>query len=192
MSCFPPPAAGLVPGAAWPRTGLPRGRAAITQTGMKLRYHTPLTAEEQIAHGLADPQPLALADRVRFSELDNQNHVNNKAYHEWFEVARTEYLRRLCIPCYGDQPAPRIALRSATIRYVKEMLAGEDYIATARVSAFRTTSYTVEQQIWSGDLRATLSAVVVTLRPDGSGDRYPLPKALLDRFVTQDGARRDA
>lgn len=171
---------------------MPRTRGAITQTGMDLRYHTPLTDDEQIFHGLSDPQPLALADRVRFSELDNQNHVNNKAYHEWFEVARTEYMRRICRPFYGDQPDPRIALHSATIRYVKEMLAGEDYIATARVAAFRTASYTVEQQIWSGDLRATLSAVVVTLRPDGSGDRYPLPQTLREHFAARDGARDES
>ena len=159
---------------------------------MDLRYLTPLTPEEQLAHGLAAPQPLAMADRVRFSELDNQNHVNNKAYMDWFERVRIEHLDRVIVPRYAPGPAPRVALHSATIRYRKEMLAGEPYIATARVVAFRSSSFTLEQQIWSNDLRATLDAVMVMLRPDGSGARYPLPEALRTHLETEEGARRDA
>ncbi|GAA6202298.1 acyl-CoA thioesterase [Aquicoccus sp. SU-CL01552] len=159
---------------------------------MDLRYLTPLTPEEQLAHGLATPQPLAMADRVRFSELDNQNHVNNKAYMDWFERVRIEHLDRVIVPHYAPGPAPRVALHSANIRYRKEMLAGEPYIATAGVVAFRSSSFTLEQQVWSNDLRATLNAVMVMLRPDGSGARYPLPETLREYFETQEGARRDA
>ncbi|MCA9160677.1 MAG: hypothetical protein KDA72_20240, partial [Planctomycetales bacterium] len=63
----------------------------------------------------------------------------------------------------------------------------EDYVATARVIAFRTNSYTMEQQLWAGDLRATLTGVMVTLLPDGSG-RQPIPEALRRVFVERDGA----
>ena len=159
---------------------------------MDLRFLTPLTASEQTAQGLAEPQPLAMADRVRFSELDNQNHVNNKAYMDWFERVRIEHLNRMIVPHYAPGPGPRVALHSATIRYRKEMLADEAYIATARVTAFRTSSFTMEQQIWSGDLRATLQAVVVMLRPDGSGAHYPLPETLCAYFAEEEGARRGA
>lgn len=158
---------------------------------MDLRFHTPLDPAEQTAFGLPEPQPLAMADRVRFAELDILNHVNNKAYMEWFETLRVEYSDRLCAPFYDGQPRPRMVLRHATIRYVREMVLGENYVATARVAAFRTNSYTLEQQLWSGDLRATLSGVMVSLAPDGSG-RYPLPEALRRRFVERDGARAEA
>jgi len=158
---------------------------------MELRYLTPLTPEEQTAHGLAAPQTLAMADRVRFSELDNQNHVNNKAYMDWFERVRIVHMNRVVMPGYAPGPAPRVALHSATIRYHKEMLADESYIATARVMAFRQSSFTLDQQIWSGDLRATLRAVMVMLRPDGSGAPYPLPEALCARFRTEEGARHE-
>lgn len=159
---------------------------------MELRYLTPLGPEEQTAQGLPQPQPLAMADRVRFSELDNQNHVNNKAYMDWFERVRIEHLNLFIVPHYAPGPAPRVALHSAFVRYRKEMLANESYIATARVTAFRTSSFTLEQQIWSGDLRATLQAVMVMLRPDASGDRYPLPDTLQAYFLTEEGASRDA
>ncbi|MCB1365664.1 MAG: acyl-CoA thioesterase [Rhodobacteraceae bacterium] len=154
---------------------------------MELQFHTPLSAARQTAFGLAEPQPLAIADKVRFAELDMLKHVNNKAYMEWFETLRVAYFDRFCAPCLDGLPEPRTVLRNADIRYLREMVMGETYIATARVSAFRTSSYTMVQQLWSGDLRATLTGVMVMLRPDGSG-RYPLPERLRRHFIDHDGA----
>ena len=154
---------------------------------MELRYHTPLTPAEQLAHGLDSPQTLALADRVRFSELDTQNHVNNKAYITWFETVRIAHNERFCFPHYPG-PRPRFLLHSISLRYFREMLQDEDYICTARVTAFRTSSYTLDQQIWSGStLRARMSAVLVLGQPDGNG-RYPLPETLKAAFRDRDGA----
>jgi acyl-CoA thioester hydrolase len=154
---------------------------------MDLPYLTPLNAEQQKALGLNEAQPLALADRVRYSELDVLNHVNNKAYMEWFETLRTEHFFRLCAPYYKGLEAPRTVLRNADIHYVKEMIAGQSYIATARISAFRNTSYTIEQMIWSDGLRARMTGVMVMMRGDGSG-RYPLPDPLKRYFMDVEGA----
>ena len=155
---------------------------------MDLPYHTPLTPDQQSAFGLAKPQTLALADRVRFAELDVLRHVNNKAYMTWFETLRVEYFRLFCMPCYeADAPRPRIVIGQGTVRYIKEMVMGEDYVTTCRVSAFRTTSCTMEQQLWAGDLRALFTCVIVALYPDGSG-RYPLPDTLRQRFIDVDKA----
>lgn len=154
---------------------------------MDLRYLTPLSPTQQRAQGLNDPQPLALADRVRYSELDVLNHVNNKAYMEWFETLRTEHFFRLCAPFYEGLAEPRTVLRNADIHYVSEMVAGQSYIATARISSFRNTSYTIEQMIWSEGLRARMTGVMVMLHPDGSG-RYRLPEALKRYFVEVEGA----
>ena len=156
---------------------------------MELRYLTPLSADEQKAAGLGEPQPLAMADRVRYGELDVLNHVNNKAYVEWFETLRTEHFFRLCAPFYEHLPQPRTVLRNADIHYVSEMVAGQSYIATARVSAFRDTSYTLEQMIWSDGLRARMSGVMVMLHADGSG-RYALPDGLKRYFTQIEGAAR--
>ncbi|NDW43400.1 acyl-CoA thioesterase [Ruegeria sp. PrR005] len=154
---------------------------------MQLRYHTPLSAQEQRAHGLTAPQPLALADRVRFAELDILNHVNNKAYVEWFETLRVAYVNNFCRPFF-DGPEPRIVIRNANLHYVREMVQDEDYIVTARVTGFRQSSFTMEQQLWSGDLRARLEAVMVAMMPDGSG-KYPLPARLTEQFIRRDGAQ---
>jgi acyl-CoA thioester hydrolase len=155
---------------------------------MDLRYHTPLSAAEQRAFGIDAPPPLALADRVRYSEIDVLNHVNNKAYMEWFETLRTEHFFRFCAPFYQGMDEPRTVLRNADIHYVQEMVAGQSYVATARVSAFRNTSYTIEQTIWAGGLRASMTGVMVMLHPDGSGS-YPLPDALKQYFIDVEGAK---
>ncbi|MCF6232502.1 MAG: acyl-CoA thioesterase [Rhodobacteraceae bacterium] len=154
---------------------------------MDLPYLTPLNAKQQKARGLSEAQPLAMADRVRYSELDVLNHVNNKAYMEWFETLRTEHFFRLCAPYYTGLDAPRTVLRNADIHYVKEMVAGQSYVATARVTAFRHTSYTIEQMIWSDGLRARMTGVMVMMRGDGSG-RYPLPEPLKQYFMDVEGA----
>jgi acyl-CoA thioester hydrolase len=154
---------------------------------MTLPYLTPLDADTQRAHGIAEPWPLAIADRVRFSELDPLNHVNNTAYLGWFQAIRIRYFHDWDISHYrpGD---PRLVIRRAEVDYLREMRMGEDYILTARTVSFRNTSFTMDYALWAGDLRATGSAVVVMLEPDGSAKR-PLPEALRRRFVDIDGAR---
>ena len=152
---------------------------------MTLRYHTPLSADEQSEAGLATPQTLAIADRVRYSELDMLNHVNNKAYFTWFETLRVEYGTRFCLPHF--EHTPRTVLRGGEVRFLQEMVENEDYIATARVVAFRASSYTLEQLIWSGNLRARFTCVMVMLQP-ADGARMPLPQSLRNAFIERDGA----
>lgn len=158
---------------------------------MTLRYHTPLSPSEQTAFGIATPQTLALADRVRYAELDILRHVNNKSYMGWFETLRVAHFDNLCARHFNDGPEPRLVVRNANMHFIREMVMGEDYVATARVTAFRNTSYTLEQQLWAGDLRATLTAVMVLLDPTGS-NRLPLPQSLRDQFTHSEGATSDA
>ncbi|MGR3759372.1 acyl-CoA thioesterase [Roseobacteraceae bacterium NS-SX3] len=158
---------------------------------MDLRFLTPLSPEEQLAHGLDAPQTLAMADRVRFSELDMLRHVNNKAYLGWFESLRVAYFDRFCARHFEGMPAPRNVLRNADVHYIREMVLDEAYITTARVVSFRNTSYVMEQQIWSGGLRATMTGVMVLRTPDGSAG-YPLPESLRQQFASLDGAKASA
>ena len=157
---------------------------------MTLPYHTPLDAAQQRAAGLSDPQPLAMADQVRFSELDVLNHVNNAVYMEWFERLRVRYSQDWGLSDYGaGADRPRIVIHSGTIRYRQEMRMDETYLVTCRCSAFRTSSYSLNQQLWSGGtLRASFDCVMVMLTRDGSG-RQPIPDAVRRRFTEIDGAR---
>ncbi|MGJ8545603.1 MAG: acyl-CoA thioesterase [Sulfitobacter sp.] len=153
---------------------------------MNTPYHTPLSPEQQGALGIAPAQPLAMADQVRFSELDVLNHVNNAVYMEWFERLRIRYVQDWGLSKYDSQDDPRIVIRSGTIHYRQEMRMDESYVVTCRCAGFRKTSFSLHQELWSGGaLRATFDCVIVMLKPDGSG-RYPIPEALAKRFGSVD------
>ena len=154
---------------------------------MTLLYLTPIDAETQLAQGIDRPCPVAIADKVRFSELDLLNHVNNKAYLGWFESTRVTYFDTHCARHFSGGPMPRTVMRNSNVHYLKEMLLGESYISTARVLSFRNTSYVMEQQIWSGDLRTRLEAVMVPRTADGSAGQ-PIPDSLKRQFLDLDGA----
>ncbi len=156
---------------------------------MTIAYHTPLSPEEQTALGLSAPAPLAMADQVRFGELDVLNHVNNAVYFQWFERLRIKYTQLCGLSRFtGSGEGPRIVIRSGSIHYRQEMLMDEDYVVTCGCTAFRNTSFTMHQEIWSaGSLRATFDCVLVLLHQDGSG-RYAIPDALRQRFIEADGA----
>ncbi|MCG7623221.1 MULTISPECIES: acyl-CoA thioesterase [unclassified Epibacterium] len=158
---------------------------------MDLRFLTPLSPDEQLAHGLPAPVPMAMADRVRFSEIDILQHVNNKAYLDWFEALRVHYYNSHFRHHFAEIGAePRHVVRNANIHYAKEMVLGETYLTTARVLSFRRTSYTMEQQIWSGDLRASMVGVMVFRTPDGTSG-CPIPESLRQQFIDLDGATED-
>ena len=153
-----------------------------------LPYLTPLTPDQQTAAGVPEPWPFALADRVRFSELDPLKHVNNVAYMVWLEMSRVSYFKHMGLSSYQDPATePRLVIRRGEIDWLKEMLDGEDYVVVTKVIGYRTTSFTMHQQIWSGGtLRAEFKCVVVLLNPDGNG-RYPIPDAIKARFHAVDG-----
>jgi len=152
-----------------------------------LPYHTLLSADQQRAAGIETPAPYAMADKVRFGEIDMLGHVNNAAYLSWFETVRTRYVKDYGLTGYNPGHDPRIVIRSAEIHYIREMLRDEDYIVTARTTAFRTTSFTIEQNLWSATLRARFSCVIVTLEPNGSAKRA-LPEGFVNKIKKTDGA----
>lgn len=160
---------------------------------MALRYHTPLSAQTQSDLGIDPPAPLAMADRVRFSELDVLNHVNNAVYMQWFERLRIRYTQDWGLSRYmGAGEDPRIVIRSGQIHYRQEMRMDEDYVVTCGCTGFRTTSFSLAQTLWAGGtLRATFDCVLVLLKPDGTG-RFPIPDVVRQRMVDIDGAAPDA
>jgi len=157
---------------------------------MDPRFLTPLSPEDQLAQGLPEAAPMAMADRVRFSEIDILQHVNNKAYLDWFEALRVQYYNSHFRKHFAAEAEPRHVVRNADIHYIKEMVLGETYVTTARVLSFRRTSYTMEQQIWSGDLRARMIGVMVFRTPDGRAG-YPIPDSLRQQFIEMDGASEE-
>lgn len=154
---------------------------------MTYPYNKPMLQPELATHGISDDWPLGVAGRVRYAELDPVNHVNNTTYFRWFEAIRIDYMRLWGISEYEHGRDPKLVIRSTDCHFRHEMLLHEDYIVTARTRAFRNSSFTMDYAVFAPDLRATGSAVVVLLQPEGPG-KFPLPQSAKDRFVTVDGA----
>ena len=152
-----------------------------------LPYLTPLSPDQQRAAGLPETWPLAIADRVRFAELDPLNHVNNVAYLIWFESARVTYFKHIGLTTYDRSSIePRIVIRRGEMDWLQEMRADEDYVIATKTVGYRNTSFTLVQEIWSGgSKRAEFECVIVLLMPDGSG-RMPIPDTIRNYFDTKE------
>ena len=156
-----------------------------------LPFHTPLTPQQQKSVGLDATWTFAIADKVRFAELDPLNHVYNVAYLTWFESARVAYFQHIGLSQYKDSKRePRIVIRRGIVAWLQEMRAEEVYVVASKTIAYRTTSFSMAQEIWSGGtLRATFECVIVLLTPDGSA-RMPIPNEIREGFHQIDGVPR--
>ncbi len=154
----------------------------------ELAYHTPLPASALRERGIPEPWRYGVADRTRFGELDALAHVSNVAYLRWFEAFRVHYLRDYGLREYATATGPRLVLRQVQVDYLAEMKLSEDYIVTGRTETLRTNSCQMQYAVWSGNLRATGSAVLVFLNADGT--KRPIPEALRHQMVARDGAQQ--
>ena len=153
-------------------------------------YLTPLYQDDLAALGLPPEWRFAMADRVRFHELDALNHVNNAVFFSWFETVRVAYVRDYGVSQYTPAD-PRLVIRETSCRFIQEMRLDEPYLLAARTTRFRRTSFTMEFAVFSETLRATGQAVIVALHQDGSG-RQPLSEDVKATFVQRDGAIDDS
>ncbi|NNF24483.1 MAG: acyl-CoA thioesterase [Rhodobacteraceae bacterium] len=151
---------------------------------------TPLDRSQLRAAGVTEPWSYGIADMVRFYELDALNHVNNVAYLRWFETVRVRYMIDYGVSDFSHgADTPQLVVRAATAEYLKPMFQNERYVVTARTAQMRSASFTMEYAVFAGDLRATGTAVVVMMTPDG-GAKMPLPQQVRDTFVRRDHARQ--
>ncbi len=150
--------------------------------------HASLDAEDLNAMGIQG-WPFGWQDRVRFSELDPLNHVNNASYLSWFEMARIGYLVSYGLTSMGDRPDdPQIVVRRQVVDYLAPVLFGERYVVTMRTTLVKPSSLVMEYGVHvSGAVRATAQTVVVGLTPDGAARQQWRAEAVR-RMIARDGA----
>ena len=157
---------------------------------MSKRFLTQLTEEDQVLLGVSRPAPFAFADKVRFAELDPLNHVNNVAYQIWFETARVQYFTAWGLSNYRhDGTEPLLVIRRGETDYLKEMKQGEEYVVTCRTIAYRKTSFTIQNEIWSNGRCCTVYHGVVVLLDPATNEKMPLPDEFKKKITKIDGAR---
>ena len=150
--------------------------------------HASLDAEDLNAMGIQG-WPFGWQDRVRFSELDPLNHVNNASYLSWFEMARIGYLASYGLTSMRKQPNdPQIVVRRQVVDYLSPVLFGDSYVVTMRTTLVKPSSLVMDYAVHvAGALRATAETVIVGLSPDGSARQNWRPEAVR-RMVERDSA----
>lgn len=149
-----------------------------------------LSKDEIAALGIEGGWILGLEDFVRYGDLDNNNHVNNKIYHAWFENIRVLYLQGLGAgPTLDGKADIKPVVRSAYMEFNAQMMIGEDYVALCRVSKVGRSSYQMDFGVWcDGTFRATGHVAMVMVNAAGTKS-CPIPDDMREVFVTRDGAK---
>ncbi|RMD92473.1 MAG: acyl-CoA thioesterase [Alphaproteobacteria bacterium] len=152
-----------------------------------LPFLVPLDAQQRAAAGVPPEFRYAIADRVRFHDLDALGHVNNARYLSWFEAFRLPYLRDYGVTRY-DAESPRLVLATVSLDFHAEMFLGEAYAIAGRTLWFRTSSFEMEYAVFAPDRRVTGRAVIVLRTPDGRA-KWPLTEENRATLRHRDSAR---
>ena len=148
----------------------------------------PLTEAELAAQEIKG-WPFGRMDKVRFSELDALNHVNNAVYMSWRETTRIAYILECGLTgMTGAPPDPQIVVRRQSVDYLKPILMDEVYCVAVRTTRVKPSSLVMEYGIFvNGEKRAGAETVIVSLTQDGSA-RQSWNQVALDKIIARDGA----
>jgi YbgC/YbaW family acyl-CoA thioester hydrolase len=149
----------------------------------------PLDDATRQAFGVEPGWWFAMRHRVRWSEVDAFGHANHAAYLEWFEEARNRYLEEVGLPpLSAATPGP--VLVQVEARYAKPLAFADEILVTARATALRRTSVTMEYAAWRNGRVASGTAIFVLIVA-ATGERTPIPPAVREAMRARDGARQD-
>ncbi len=121
--------------------------------------------------------------------MDAFGHANHAAYLEWFEEARNHYLEAAGLPPLSATTPGPVLIR-VEARYLKPLAYADEVLVTARTTALRRTSVTMEYAVWRDGPAATCAAVFV-LMVAATGERTPIPPAVRAAMLARDGAREE-
>jgi acyl-CoA thioester hydrolase len=122
-------------------------------------------------------------DRLRFSDLDRQDHVNNAVFSTLFESGRVATLDRVIRPLIG--PAAMFALVRLTIDFRREMRFPGDVDIGTRIIRVGGSSLTFGQALFLGET-CTATAEAITVHFDrAAGKGVPLPDSIRALDLTQ-------
>jgi YbgC/YbaW family acyl-CoA thioester hydrolase len=96
--------------------------------------------------------PLTARIRVRTYELDSFGHVNNAVYLQYFEEARSEYLRQLGLS-FDDfaRTETQLVITEARVRYLASARYGDELLIVGEITALGPASTLFTYQVTRGD-----------------------------------------
>lgn len=124
--------------------------------------------------------------QVRAGDIDANGHVNNTAYADYFQQARTTYFRDLLGEDWGDAS---VVVATMTIDFAHPVTMADDVSVEVRVVEAGTSSWTVEYTVRAvaddeERVAATGSSVQVAWDRERATSR-PLPDGWRDRLEAE-------
>lgn len=124
--------------------------------------------------------PHHIVERLRFSDTDRQGHINNAVFATLFESGRVAFLYDADrdLPPAGTQ----FVIAQLTIRFLGEMRFPGDVIVASGVSRIGTSSVTLSQALFVGDVRTATADSAIVLIDDESRRSTSLPDTVRSHF----------
>lgn len=110
-------------------------------------------------------------DRLRLTDLDFQQHVNNAAQTALLANARFDFLGEVVRPALP--PGDKLVIASLEVSFLREMLYGDKVYTGTRILSLGRTSMRLEQAIFQ-DGRCALRAVCVFVHVSAQ-EKAPAP-----------------
>jgi acyl-CoA thioester hydrolase len=95
----------------------------------------------------------SFGDRVRYGDLDTNAHLNNVAYHQFFESARVAYMRALFpeIEPLGREGGFGMIFAETHVRFASPAFYEEELRVDVRATELRRSSVKIAFQMVSGE-----------------------------------------
>jgi len=137
--------------------------------------------------------PFSFSDKIRFSDLDTQGHLNNVAFLVFVESARIAYAVSVAEPDeapFGTQTDYTFMVVEVRIAYRSPGQFGETIETRLRPSSVGRSSFTTDFEMRVGErLLADGHSVLVTYDPVGQRP-IPVPDALRARLIADGASQR--
>src|SRR5258708_2296402 len=131
---------------------------------------------------------LAVRHRVRWSEVDAFAHANHTTYLEWYEDLRIRYMAACGLPLRMDTPG--CVLARIAVEYLMPLRFEDEVLVTARVSAFRRTSFRMDYATWRQGCVNRADGLLVMLI-NATGAKVAIPESAKQVMIERDGARQE-
>ena len=128
----------------------------------------------------------SFSDQIRYGDLDTNGHLNNVAYHQFFESARVAYVHDLfpAIDPLGRKAAFGMIFAETHVRFASPGFYEEDLRVDVRPEELRRSSVRIAfQMVCEGDGRLVAEGWGTLVGYDyASGRAAPFPEPIAERL----------
>ncbi len=132
--------------------------------------------------------PLLVRHQVRWSEVDAYAHVNHTSYLEWYEDMRIRAMAEVGLELRADVAGPVLA--KIEVEYHKPLHYRDEVLIGARVTGFRTSSFTMTYRSWKlGVGQVNRAEALCVMFVNTTGEKATVPEAAKPIWRERHGAK---